>query len=86
MRKDIRGLLKFLNEEILDKNQKLYKWQELWIETYLEQHTKEKANEKVSKRKDNKSDASRSRRIPDRRSSGACFREGRRGEDHCQQS
>lgn len=47
MRKDIKEFLKFLDEEVLDKKQKLYKWQEQWIESYLEHYTEEKANAKV---------------------------------------
>lgn len=74
MRKDIRGLLKFLNEEILDKNQKLYKWQEQWIESYLEQYTEEKANEKVFVELD-KYESPRIRKLPDGSFIGSCFRQ-----------
>lgn len=73
MRKDIKEFLKFLDEELLDKNQKLYKWQEQWIETYLEQHTEEKANEKMHGELDERR-SPRIRKLPNGCFRRPCFR------------
>lgn len=75
MRKDIREFLTFLNNELLDEKQKLYKWQEQWIEKFLEEKTKEKANAKVLKREDNKHESSRPGRVPYGNLSGTCFKQ-----------